>query len=865
MAYENIQFNYDNFCISPLVDTYASIDTTNTTATLQVRNSSGVVQKNFDISPTISQGTSVRSLEYIGPRSVTVYRDDMPFFTLEHDSSSQCTVKRWKLNNTFSRLDLDHTLTFNSNSTYYFDCNSMAVEHYRTSFLTATATGTGYIRISSTYRDHIEAGDKLYLGTSTNAFYTNAFEEVEVTSISGSYAYITASGIIPPFNQYNSGDVICFYKDIFLFSNVSVSGTNTKGALYRIDSNTGAVKDYHESASYINITGSAFGLPYNNTVGFVRNSNLLFVDIDDFEVKKSFALLNVKSDGSVITCRDLAFTNNTIYRLQSETLRRDDVGNLLSYTWSKYNYQTDAVITYSDSITMWSEPKGVLHNQETVTLKAMVRDQYGAALNNQTVTFAKVTGDTAGSFDPPSGQVLTNASGIATVEYTAGWSDPNVADNCCEDIIFSTVTDNSSTLTGSQYVWGRLLIWLKSKYIHTSYSKKIKQKIDSKSCDTHLKQLLSFSSELRVDCLSKFWNPGGDGDAYSGHGLIIKQLQNFDSDLWVKQLSNDFDSTTPIKQIVNKTDTMPLSQTYISRHLSSGHQDDITINQFRFLLDAIPAFYSEKNSVDTDIWLKVAPFGFDLDYTTLSFMVREVSYAGDTGYIEYAGTANIDVVTFDAGAGLLGLEITYTPSEPFHNSGIVYVLMSVYDKAVPPNKITLDYWFKILPDYKAPYITNESPARNQTNVPIDTNIEFDIIDLGVGVDISKLEVYVNNRFKPFTHNSITNGHHIVCDPASDFFYGQEVDITVRAWDASENKNALFDTYKFYCLSSTGPWIDAESFSPKICSKNISRYIGKVEFNVYALDDTGIKEDSIRLEIDNKSRQVSKVPIIYRIM
>ncbi len=114
MSYENIEFNFNNFCIGALIDTYCSIDTTNATAVMQVKTNTGQNQGNYDLTPTITQGVSVNSLEYPGPRSTSTHADGMPFWTLERNSSTQCTIKQWELNDTLNRLDLIKTITKNT-------------------------------------------------------------------------------------------------------------------------------------------------------------------------------------------------------------------------------------------------------------------------------------------------------------------------------------------------------------------------------------------------------------------------------------------------------------------------------------------------------------------------------------------------------------------------------------------------------------------------------------------------------------------------------------------------------------------------------------------------------------------------------
>jgi hypothetical protein len=280
------------------------------------------------------------------------------------------------------------------------------------------------------------------------------------------------------------------------------------------------------------------------------------------------------------------------------------------------------------------------------------------------------------------------------------------------------------------------------------------------------------------------------------------------------------------------------------------------------VVDAIPPFYSEKNPVDTNIYIRIRPFAFSLSASSLVFKVREVSYVGDTGYVDVSSLCT--VATFDAGGGLLGLDITYNPAVDFHYSAVIYVSLEVYDVAPTPNIILTDYWFKIIPDFKGPYIINEIPSREEEDVLISTDISFDIYDIGVGVDTSTLELYVNNRRVFPVVSVIPGGYHVDYDPAVDFYYGETVEVTVKAKDSSAYQNALYDSWRFYCVGSTGPWIDRTSFVPKNCSRGIARRVSDISFNVYAVDDTGVDEFSILVTIGGKNRNITITPIVYRI-
>jgi len=364
--------------------------------------------------------------------------------------------------------------------------------------------------------------------------------------------------------------------------------------------------------------------------------------------------------------------------------------------------------------------------------------------------------------------------------------------------------------------------------------------------------------------LSKFQFPGGSwkgSQPPTDYAATIRQLEEFEAEKYICQLEK-VDVETSIFQDKERSNDLQVSQTFISRHLTSGHKDNVNINQFRFIEDAIPAFWSEKNPVNTNIWIRLRPFAFDLDQTTLIFRVREISYAGDTGYIDV--TSSCVVSTFDAGGGLDGLDILYNPAQNFHHNGVVYVDIEVYDKAATPNIILVDYWFKIIPDYKAPYITNESPAREEEDVTVDTNISFDILDAGVGVNIDTLEFYINNRRIDHTVSVISGGYHVSYDPSRDFYYGQTVEITVKIEDASDYQNVLYDMWRFYITGSTGPWFDRGSFYPKACARGVYRKLTGISFNVYGINDTGVDRESILVTIGGKYREVTTTPIIYTI-
>jgi hypothetical protein len=378
------------------------------------------------------------------------------------------------------------------------------------------------------------------------------------------------------------------------------------------------------------------------------------------------------------------------------------------------------------------------------------------------------------------------------------------------------------------------------------------------------------------------------GDSLRAH--YIKQIGNFrqakDKELKLKQLTefwiynvgtlDTIDEGFPPFFYVGQKDIifeMFFSQLHMSKHdyvVDGIHYTDLftnaRLNQFVFVEDAVPKFWSEKNPIETYIWIRVRPFAFDLDNTTFRFWVRETWSEGelvfDTGYIEVTSLGTVE--NFDAGGGLLGIEFMYQPPQVFHYGALVFVHLEVYDKAGEPNFIYLDYWFKCIPDYKGPYLTNLDPAREQDLVPTDTDIYFEIKDDGAGVDIDSLEIFINSRaVHPTEIVKINHKHYTVrCDLPNDLLFGKKYLVNVVVKDISPQANYLRDSYRFYTRESDAPYFT--DLDPKLCLRGMPRFYD-VSFTVLA-DELGVDRDSIRVQVGHRdvTDESTITPIIYRI-
>jgi len=289
---------------------------------------------------------------------------------------------------------------------------------------------------------------------------------------------------------------------------------------------------------------------------------------------------------------------------------------------------------------------------------------------------------------------------------------------------------------------------------------------------------------------------------------------------------------------------------------------DIEIDQFIFISDAVPAFWSKKNPVETNIWLRMRPFAFSLDAASLTFLVREISFAGDTGWQDVS--SQVQTTYFDAGGGILGIEALYDPAVDFHHDALVRVRLVISDTAPStPNVMTIEYWFLVIPDYVAPYITNLDPARDAVNVPVDKSIYFELKDQGTGVDIDNFEMLVNSRLVLPDITKVSDKHYnISYTPPDNLSYEKEYIISVKAQDTSEEVNRLNDAYRFYTAESDG--VILTDFVPGGCVYEKGRF-EDVSFVALA-GGNGIDRTKLRLQVHQKDvTDKSKItPIIYRV-
>ena len=211
--------------------------------------------------------------------------------------------------------------------------------------------------------------------------------------------------------------------------------------------------------------------------------------------------------------------------------------------------------------------------------------------------------------------------------------------------------------------------------------------------------------------------------------------------------------------------------------------------------------------INTDISLKITDDKTGLDMNTIRLFVNTQDVT------QFTQISNINSNT---------VSLLYNPENNFSFEDTVIVSVQASDLAIEPNFMDFTYQFVCEKDTDPPYITNEYPANYSTGVPIDTNIEFDLIDDGLGVNISSIDIsmHVNNQV-PYTIipeiNEIEYGYHLLIEPQHSFAYRDTVNLIISAEDNSTPPNLLNSFhYMFICE-------DDDTSSPFLFAEQPSKY------------------------------------------
>ena len=101
------------------------------------------------------------------------------------------------------------------------------------------------------------------------------------------------------------------------------------------------------------------------------------------------------------------------------------------------------------------------------------------------------------------------------------------------------------------------------------------------------------------------------------------------------------------------------------------------------------------------------------------------------------------------------------------------------------------------PDTTPPYTDGHNPAKDVTDIPLDTNIVVHVRDDHTGVDQSTIVMTVEGGVVEPTITGAQADYTITYTPTADFGYGQVVDVTIDASDLNGTPNVMTtDSYSF---------------------------------------------------------------------
>jgi len=486
-------------------------------------------------------------------------------------------------------------------------------------------------------------------------------------------------------------------------TNNILQGFEGQGSVYRLDQlNYCAVIDVNENAKYTGIKASV----WNNATGglsFVKVNNYMTVDIDDnYENIKSQIIKTLTSDFEILQVYAVDSYGIDIYFLQKRVAKTDDTGVEIIVKWQTYNYVKETIIPYNYSTNIIIDR--VVQKQYLQTdVHVIVRDQFGNGVLGADV-FYSYLGDPGALLLPSGGYLVTDNNGYCYFTFITGsvYTGTN---------FFNAKSSKGNTMHGSEFTNCYSMAYCYSNYKATVFLTTIEPQLKG---EIQALQVDFKKENIYISGFSKFIFGIGQ---YQGKfidledirwGLIFQYIYNalILQVLFPTQIAESYSAKLPHAEVfleqlfmkgslfltsVEPPNTLQLiSQLSSSRHIDGLNKDHSLVNQYVFIQDAIPAFWSEKITVNTYIWIRLRPFAYSLDPTTLIFKIREVNEPTgyDSGFIDVTSLGEITL--YDAGGGMFGVDFNYQPSKFFINESIVYISIFIKDTAPIPNILTFD-------------------------------------------------------------------------------------------------------------------------------------------------------------------------------
>jgi hypothetical protein len=441
MAYENITLRKQNVT---MIDGYFYMLDENQDAMI-VKTDDGTQAYSYPLDTTLSN--QVVSLEW----------DGRNFWSLENPSGDNIYIKRWNLENYVLKQRDDFSLV--ATASHKYDSLAMTIEHYHLRFYSDATPGSSVLSMympKTKQTDYdltskLQSGYVISLGPngsgqtediSVNSVTVQAYgsnETIYNVNLNGTTSYDydgpTASGSTDYRERY--GDPASFYSTIWFFNDWN-GVSSSEGALYKHNAYTGSYQTKYAGGEYQNVAActfydvpnyifdrdwqgteanDAFNWPKYNSIAYVRTTNLIFLNPDNFSASfGSMTMDNVEDDqATVIGMYDITMEGVNVYRLQRKATY---YGTTYSFADSTYNYQLSTLEPFITSISLRANPAILpANNTNTSEITAIVKDQFNLPIEGKLVYFTD--DDSVGSITGAN-PANTDADGVAITTYRAG-------------------------------------------------------------------------------------------------------------------------------------------------------------------------------------------------------------------------------------------------------------------------------------------------------------------------------------------------------------------------------------------------------------------------------------------------------------
>ncbi|MCF7919021.1 MAG: tandem-95 repeat protein [Candidatus Cloacimonetes bacterium] len=243
------------------------------------------------------------------------------------------------------------------------------------------------------------------------------------------------------------------------------------------------------------------------------------------------------------------------------------------------------------------------------------------------------------------------------------------------------------------------------------------------------------------------------------------------------------------------------------------------------VLSPMPENGSTGNPINSEISFQIAG---ESDTTAVDIESIEIN-VNDTTYYWNSAAVSYE---YD---GLLSY--TFYIVHPSTYGDHIVVTVSASDiQGTPMYDFTWEFWIQT--DNIAPQVRNPNPARNATEVPLDTNILFELTDNISGVQLSTVSVNIqtseSNINQTFSigpnlwYITASNVHYFTLDPPTSFTVGDTVRVEIHADDYAGNTRT--DIYQFFVISSY-PYTYVGYHSPDSGEQGVSVNT-LIEFDIY---------------------------------